>query len=431
MEAGREDQDPEAGEVVTGPLVGAQSAGAVAAAKTATAIARQPDLSKFYKYNLPPIVPGDFTFRLNLLRPNLAPIALDRLVDTLSWVDEASVLTGSITAYRPTPENPATLPITRGQLVQCTVDWDGGSYDLWTMRCEAPQYEVDTGQASVAMKDDMALLDEAKRDWFFRKTKNRSYGYTADEIARLVAGDVGAEIGQLAKGTVRMEIKLRKATALAVLKQAYTKETHASGRSFIIRMRNNRLEIVPLARNPIAYVLGPLIQTALITQGGGVKVPTTVLTGHGHVGSGKASQKVSYTEYDRRVVNLLGYSHDTLNFGKVDSQAQLKAYVQRTLARRLRVNADVSIQHQGIPFILRGDAVEVDLPTEGYKGANAFVFCTSATHTVSAGVYQTNWDFTYQDPYLAELRAAAKAAKQRSDKSKKRALKKKKAGFFK
>lgn len=402
----------------------AAKSGREQARTTATAQARVPDLSKFYAYKLPPIIPGDFAFHLALKRPGLPDLSLDRMVDTFEWVDEQAILTGNLTAYRTDPEQPATLPVTRGMLVNCSVEWGKGStYDLWTMRTEGPQYERDTGNLSVNLKDDMALLDGSKRDWWFRKTKSRPYGYTADEIAQRVASELGVQVDQLSKGTFRQELKMRSQTGLAVLKRAYQAESTKTGRVFVIRLKSGKLQIVPIARNPIAYVLSSQIQTALITQAGGQKIPTTVLTGKGHIGKGKSARSISYTEYDRQVVRLLGYSHDTVHFGKVDSSADLRTQVQRMLAKRLRYNSSVSVSAQGIPFIVRGDATQVLMPTEGYSGTNSWVFCTSATHTVQAAVYTTTWDFTYRDPYLTAVQDAAKSLAKRQAKSKKRNLK--------
>lgn len=378
--------------------------------KSVTAQSRTPDLSKFYRYHLPSITPGEFEFDLDLLRPRQPPLSLNRLVDTFGWDDEQSVLTGSLTAYRPDPERPITLPVTRNQLVRCRVRWDGPTYELWTMRTAAPQIQVDTGNVQIDLTDDLAKLDTGKRDWWFRRTKHRKHGYTCDEIARVVCSELGVAAGELTKGTARVEIKMRNATGLAVLRAAYQKEKASAGRSFVIRMRQGSLQILPLARNPVAYVLADQIQTALIAQKKGGAQPVTVLTGRGHVGSGKRAKKVSYTAFDRQVVRALGYVPHTKDYGRVDSHADLRGQVTRDLAQGLRLNDTITISHAGIPFILRGDGVQIRLPAEGYSGQQGFAFCTRANHTVQAGVYTTDWDFTLNDPFLAQQRADQKAS---------------------
>lgn len=383
---------------------------------TATAKARTPDLSKWYNTALPPQHPGDYQFRLDLLRPGLTPFRLDKMVDTLGWTDETTVLTGSLSAYRPDPEKPATLPLGRGDLVRCTVKWAAQAYRLWTMRVQAPQPELDTGNTSVTLQDDMALLDSSKLDWFFRKSKAKKFGYTADEITIAVAQRLGVGIDTLPKGTQRFALVERNMTGLAVLKAAWSKEKTATGVGYVIRLRNGKLQIVPIRRNPLLYVLGPQIQTALLTQKTGSKVPTTVLEGHGHIGKGKGAQKVSYTEYDRSVVDTLGYVHQVKQYGEVRSHADLRAQVKLDYAAGIRVNDLITVDHAGIPFIYRGDGTQLKLPGEGYKGAQSFVYCTRAAHTVQAATYTTEWDFTLTDPFLAQQESEQKAAAARATK---------------
>lgn len=376
---------------------------------TKTAQARTPNLSRFYRFKQPPIVPGDFTFELDLLRPKLPALSLDHMVDTLGWNDEQSGLTGTVTAYRPDPADPRTLPVTRGHLIRCRVKWAGGTYQLWTMRVGAVAAELDTGNVSIPLADDMALIDGHGRDWWFRKTKHRPFGYTAHEIAATVASRCGVKLRAAAQGTTRMEIKMRNASGLAVLKAAYQKEKAKSGRTFVIRLRDGELEIVPLTRNTMIYVLASQIQTALITEKGGQNVPTTVLEGRGRIGQGKHTRKLTYTAHDQAVVRLLGYVHDTKDFGRVTSHSELRDLTKRELATRLRLNDTAEITHPGIPFILRGDGAQLDLPSEGYKAQDSFVWCTRATHTVQAGTYQTQFDFNAVDPYLGSTGKATSA----------------------
>lgn len=377
--------------------------------KTAVALAHTPDLSKFYGQTLPPISPGEYQFVLELLRPKLRPVLLTT-VESLSWDDEQSALTGNMSVYRPDPADPASMPISKGDLVRCSVTWSENVYELWTMRCQPVQTEVDTANLSVDLQDDMALLDSGKQNWFFRKTKKRGHGYTADQITIEVCKTLGVGVGTMPKGTKDQAMTMRNASGLAVIRAAWSAEKAKTGTPYILRFRAGKLEVVTIRRNSLLYVLGPDIQTALITQKKGQQVPTTVLEGHGHIGKGKDAKKVSYTAYDRDVVNTLGYVHTEKDYGQVDSLSDLRDQVKLDYAAGIRVNDTISITQQGIPFILRGDGTQVKLPAEGYSGKNSYVYCTRASHNVQGGTYTTSWDFTLVDPFVAELNAEAKAA---------------------
>lgn len=389
--------------------------------RSPTARSRMPALDQFYRYTLPPITPGEFDFELTLLRPKLPPVNLDRFCESFMWEESSSEMTGNLQLHRPDAANPATLPIQRGQRVRCRVKWSGSWYVLWTMRVQPPEVQPEENNVSVNLVDDMDLIKRTKRDWSFRSTKHRRFGYFPEEIVRLVCKRAGIKIGAIAKGRHRVpSLHLKNATPLDVFKQAYSHEKVKTGRSFVIRIRDGKLEIVPLKRNPVVYLLAKQIRTALISQEPASEDPATVLTGRGRVGSGKDAKKVSYTDYDRAVVEQYGYVHNTKDYGRVESKTDLRGKVQRDLAKQLKVNRTATISHQGIPFIRRGDGAKLAFPKEGFSGAHAFVYATTATHNVQGSNYQSTWDFTTDDPFVKLKEEAEKDQREEKRKERKR-----------
>lgn len=388
--------------------------------KTATGKARQPALDAFYRFVLPPITPGDFVFELMLLRPHLPDFPLDRLCESFTWEESSAEMTGSLTLHRPKPGEPNSLPIARGHRVRCRVKWGGSWYVLWTMRCKPPEVALEENVVTVELADDMDLIKRTKRNWSFRQTKRRKFGFFPQEIVKLVCKRAGIKTGSIAKGKFRVPaLNLKNATPLDVFRQAYAHEKKKTGRSFVIRIRDGKLEIVALKRNPMIYLLEKQIQTALITQEPASEDPATVLTGRGRIGSGKDAVKVSYTDYDRSVVAKYGYVHKEKNYGRVTSVTDLRGRVERDLAKMLKVQRTAQITHEGIPFIRRGDGAKLKLPKEGFSGSQAFVYATTAAHTVKGSSYTSSWNFTTDDPFV-KLREQAEA-EQRAQKRKERA----------
>lgn len=386
-----------------------------------TAKARTPNLAHFYRYKLPPIRPGDFLFELTLLRARRPSLKLDTMLESFTWDESASELTGNLQLHRERPGQPASLPIARGQQVRCRVRWAGAWYVLWTMRTKAPEVQLDTNTVSVDLADDMNPLRRAKRDWSFRKTKRRPHGYFAHEVARIACRRAGLRARAVARGRFRVPgFTMKGRSALEPIKHAYAYERSKTGTQFVIRIRDGELEVVPLRRNAMVYVLGGEIISALLSQEPASETPATVLTGRGRVGSGHKARKVSYTDYDRKVVQQLGYSHREHDYGRVDSHSDLRSKVQRDLAKQLKVTRNAQVTASGIPFIRRGDGAELALPGEGYKGKNAFVFATTAAHTVQGSSYQSTWDFTSTDPFIALREEAAAAQRKRKREERKR-----------
>jgi hypothetical protein len=392
--------------------------------RSATGKARTPSLDSFYRYSLPPVTPGDFSFELTLLRPGLSSVPLDRLCESFEWNESSSEMTGSMQLRRPRTDEPGSLPIERGHRVRCRVRWAGSWYVLWTMRVQPPETNLEEGLVQVTLQDDMDLIKRTKRDWSFRQTKHRRFGYFPEEIVRLVCKRAGIRVGAIATGRHRLpSLSLKNATPLDVFKAAYKHEREKTGRSFVIRIRDGKLEIVPLKRNPAVYVLARQIQTAMLQQEPANENPATVLTGRGRIGSGKAAKKVSYTDYDRAVVKRFGYVHREKDYGRVESVGDLRGKVERDMANMLKVNLTANIQHAGIPFIRRGEGAKLNLPKEGFSGKQAFVYATTATHTVSAGGYTSTWDFTTDDPYVKLREEAEKAQREAKRNERKRAKK--------
>lgn len=384
---------------------------------------KRPNLSRFYGFELPPVTPGDFEFDLALLRHGRPAFSLNRVVESFEWIDEESVLTGNVQLLRPDAEDPASLPIAHGHRIRCRVRWDSAWYELWTMRCEPPQTQLDTHTVSVSLKDDLDLLTRNIRKWSFRITKHRKHGFFCHEILRAVAKKEGIRLGSVAKGTVRMPKLVGNLSALQVIQRAYQFERSKTGRRFVIRMRNGLLEVVPVRRNPMLYVLGPQIRTAMLTKTPASDHPATVIEGRGHIGKGKQAKKIRHTEYRRDLVGRFGYVHREKDYGRVDSAAELRSKVRRTLAQSVKVNTTPTVQHQGVPFIRRGDGCELDIPREGFKGKRAFVFVAAARHQVSGGVYTSEWDFTTEDPYVKlrdEMEKQQRAIKRRARAKRKR-----------
>lgn len=397
--------------------------------QTRVARSRVPALDRFYRFALPPIVPGDFEFELVLLRPGLPDLPLQDYCESFEWDESSSEMTGNLQLRRPDPARPVSLPVQRSHRVRCRARWAGAWYVLWTMRCEPPESNLEEDVAvTVNLRDDMDLIKRTRRDWSFRQTKHRRFGYYPHEIVRLVCKRAGIKVGHIARGRHRVpSLHLTNASPLDVFKQAYKHEKLKTGQSFVIRIRDGKLEIVELRRNAIVYVLQEQIISALVTQQPASETPATVLTGRGRIGSGKDARKVAFTAYDRAVVRRFGYVHHTKQYGRVQSASDLRGRVKRDLARMLRVNRTATVQHPGIPFLRRGEGAKLNLPFEGFAGRQAFVYATTATHTVQAGTFRSTWDFTTADPYT-RLKAQAEREQRAQKRRERRRAKVKAAG---
>lgn len=393
--------------------------------RTATARARHPSLDAFYATVLPPLLAGEFDWRVQLVAAGRPAVPLGPSLETFTWQDDGSAITGNLQVHRPDPIDPSSLPITSGQLVRCSVRWSGGVWvEVWTMRTKPPQWQLDTNTGSVDLEDDMALLKRSKRNWLFRVTKRRRFGYLPQELTLIVARQLGLKVRRLARGTHRIA-KLSKpdATGLDVLTAIWAEETNATKRKFVIRLRDGQLEVVPFARNPLLYVLGAQLQQALVTQVPKSDQPATVLTGHARIGKGSGTRKITYTHIDRPAQRRLGYVHQDKDYGRLPSVDALRRKVKLDLAGSMHVDYTADVTVTGIPFVYRGDGVMLNLAAEGFVGDRAFVYVTTGQHTVSGTDYTSEMQFTATDPYSKPTTRATREAQQRAAKRTKRGRK--------
>lgn len=394
-----------------------------AAQLTARERAKRPNLKRIYGRNLADITPGQFSFRLRLVRPGGRTLDLDNAVQSFTWVDEEATLAGSLSIKR---NDPVLATMGVGHRVRCEVRVGSKWNTLWEMAVQEPEWDLGPMTGDFELADDMAPLTHAKRDWSFRKTKKRGKGWYCHEIAREAAKREGLKIRKLAKGTKRInKLTKKKATALDVIREAYHQEREHSKQRFIIRLVDGEVEIVALDRNAVVYEFRDQVTDAQVSAKRSRR-PSTVIRGRGRIGKGSKAKKVKYTAQSVAASRRFGRTVKEKDYGRVDSEAELKFKTKRSLANALRVTRTGSIQVPGVPFIRRGDALRWITDEPGWHGATStvrdrsFVFATRVTHTVGASGYTTDLDVVQDDPYVRankdrdkEMRDAARARRKK------------------
>jgi hypothetical protein len=386
---------------------------------------RTADLDKTYASVLSDVTPGDFSFALTLIRGEAPRVDLGPVTTALAWDDQETGLTGTLTLQRPT-DAPGSLPLKRGYRVNCQTALHDKTYDLWEMVCREPSIDRDSGQVTVPLEDDLVQLRRNRRDWSFRRTKRRKKGYFPEEIALEVCRREGIKPGSIAKGKHRIDKLVKKDTsALDVLKAAYANEREKTGRKFIIRMKNGRLDVIPYRRNTVLYVLRNQLIAALLENAEPTAGLITVVEAKGRIGKGKDARKVSHVVYDRAIVKRFGYLHVERDFGRVESLADLQEQAQRFLAKRIQTRQAGDLTSPGIPFIGRGDMMKWVTDEPGWYGPSfrtkdrSFIYVTGISHSVSSDGYTCDINVAQNDPYTKDQARLDKEARERARKKRK------------
>jgi hypothetical protein len=375
---------------------------------------------------------GEENFRVTAFRPERKSadervVSLDAYVTGLSWEDTGPILTGSMVLQKGRGKRP--LAINEGHRIRLEVAPElGGRYQVvWEMRITDSGITASSGTHEYQLADELAWLQKSRDDWQFRKSKNkkgdkktkRPNGWLAHQIAAEVCRRYGVKVGKLAKGTKRINnLTEHNASPLDIILKAYKLERQHSGRRFVVRMTAGKLEVVALRRSKSLLLLGETLIEASI-QRSLRKAFATAAHVRATVKDGK-KQKHKKLEVDvvaDRASKRYGYIHKTIRLDDpVHSKAEARKLAKRELAKTMRPNREVTIEHSGIATLRRGDAVKLRLPE---LGVVEIVYVKSVSHSVSAGSYNMSVTCRFSDPYIdkkgKEIRKKRCEAARKSD----------------
>ncbi len=358
-----------------------------------------PNLGNFYGRTLADITPGAYDFTLELLRAGYKPLDLAASTPSLEWTDEGAVMGASATIRQP---DKGRIWLARGHELRLTAHWDTHQWQVWDMRCKEPT-EEDGLTLNVEAYDNLQALRRAVLRWSFPRRKgSHPNGWTADEIARFVCRRLGVKVHKLLKGTKKLHTNMV-ADGLKVITWAYEQEHKGSGAQVIFRMTNGALEVTQIQRNPMLYVFGSQLQSALTSAQQGEAYPVTVIEGYAHQGNGHEQHKLHHVEYNKQIVKQIGYRPAVVRFGRCEGgMPELIQKCKRRLAQDLRLIKTATIVTPGVPFIRRGEGVMLDLPQQGFSKNKAFVYASAVKNSLSGGAYTTELQVTAIDPFASK-----------------------------
>ena len=397
---------------------------------------QRPNLDAFYSQRIADLHPGDYEFRILLIRSGVPKAdrttPLDRSTTMLEWEDGGDTLAGSMTLRRPYRLKPQSLPVLRGDGVRLEFYFGGRWRRLWDLRVMGePQVSLSTGEVTCELGDDLYPLKKNERDGEdFKKSKKgaKRKGLTADEITRFVCRKERVRVGKLAKGTVRMELKkLKGMSGLEVIRRAWARERKETERKFIVRMRFGKLEVLPMRRPGTLLVVKGIETEATLEGQAKQDTPATVIEAKGRrKGSSGKDGKLEVKVLRPKVVARLGRVVKEKDFGRVESEEDLRTKAKRFLAAQRKVQRSASISLPGVPFIEKGSTLKWIIEEPGWHGKTtlakrprdkSFVFVTSSQHSLTPTGYTTSCEVNQEDIYYedAKQRDEAERDKKRQE----------------
>jgi hypothetical protein len=347
-------------------------------------------------------------------------LRLDPMVTQISW-DDALIQQASITITNPHKQ----IRLTEGHKV--TVLWAHKKgarwHKLWTLRITEVTTDEPGKTMSITAADELEWLKKSRDDFAYRKgegdsEEKRKQGWLAHQIVRDIAKRYGLKVGHLVKGTRVIEKLVEQNTSpLKVIQKAYEKEREETGYKYVIRMRNGRLNVTRLRRSQELLIYGGQALSATITRRLNKKLVTELSVTGKVEEDGEDAEKREFTiRASRKVRAKYGYVH---NFWTADEPAKsikaLRREAKREIADRQEPDKEVALTVPGYPGLHRGDAIKVALKR---SGVNELMYVTGASHTVTAGAYETALELSFDEFYIDK--EGAEIIEKRIEKAKKK-----------
>ena len=350
-------------------------------------------------------------FRVTVLRAKQQTLHLDDLVEGISWTEPAdSAITTGEVRYRK-PATGSELHIRPGDQVRVDYSaWGQKQWKkLWTMRAYEPSATLADGTRSISLANDLLLLSRSIDDFNYSKSKTRPHGWTISQAVKHVCRRFGLRIGRIP--TMRHRVKKKSwldTSPLRVINDLMLMQRNYTGRRYVLRFQNGKLNILPLKRSLDLMILGPTLIDASLQQSfheafaTALTVRSVAQTQAGPSASPSrarrtTARKINVKIRSRTAMKRYGYVHRIVYAHGATSTAEARRLGLRYLAKIARMKKEMTLNHVGIPTLHKGDALRLQLPELGLKQV---VYVSEITHTVSAGDYTMDVTVMFDDPYV-------------------------------
>lgn len=386
--------------------------------------AHQPDLTKHYNRAVEDLDLNSLEYATTLLRPKgVEPhrAEIDHLITSLEWRYDAGdpVMHGSLT-LDPKREWDG-IKISAGDTLLLKCKWFGKWTEVWRMRL-ANESDSLAGAVTYDLEDPLEVLQASTDDWHYAKSAKagKPNGWLCHEIVRDVAKRYKIPLGRVATGSRRIHsLSYDDYSPLAIIQRAYALERAYSGHRFVIRWDGGKLNVLPMRRNPLLYVLSVQLEDALLGLEERGDDFATALSANVAIKSGKNKpRKVTVRVSNAAAIRREGFVHRNFDLTDTKDEGAARTELKRQLNKvSLRKRTVTGVRHPLIPFIRRGDAIQVSIPSRGVVGAKAVCFVSAGTWSLSGGSGTMSLDVTFDDPYSTS--SAARKAKDKAARKKK------------
>jgi hypothetical protein len=378
-----------------------------------------------------PRMPPKFRFKAVLKGSGSGQSVELQSVEGATWDDTNVILGGTLTMREPFFKRRGNFSaLDQGDEVICEcTDLSGAWVEAWRMNVFKPQMSIADGVRSFDLVNDMDRLRQSADNFSYIKNKKHPKGWYIHEIIQDVCRRYDVPVAAMYKSKIRLPgYKQQNQTPLDFIRGLLLKEykDKAGGhRRIILRYWKGSLStptgtsgpggfglwVIPLVRSPDLRALGP---TLIEAQYSSSFVPefATELDIHSVApkvtGGGKKDTRnwlgsdpddpflkdVTLEEAKRKY----GMVHKIVYSPYAKSVAELRAEARAYLQAATKPVKELTLTLPGIPWIKRGDALQLAFGPKGLFGQ--VVFVKEINHTLTTQQYTMVITVMFDDPYV-------------------------------
>lgn len=337
------------------------------------------------------------------------------LVESCEWSDTNALMTGTLSVRQdPLADAPAIEGrLDQGDRIRLEANDGGGWREVWTMRVYKPRLQVTTAQRQLDLANDLELLRQSEDNFLYTTDKAHPKGWTGRQIVEDVCTRFKIPLGSCytSPNHIGRKVRLKRASPLAVLRWVLVHEHRKYHQRLVIRWDRGKLHVLPLTRSPHLLGLGPtLIEAAFESElppqfGSAITIHglQEFVFGQDGLGSDKKKRQKMHVQLESKTSRqLFGYVHRIVYSPDARTDAELRAEGTAYLAAIAQPRKKLTLTHTGIPWLRRGDAIQLALGDEGLR--RQIVYVNEVTHRATPDGYTMDVGVIFDDPYIDRRR---------------------------
>lgn len=338
------------------------------------------------------------------------------LIERITWDDSNAITQGTITLrMNPFDEAAGENRLDQGDRIKLeakvgTMTWR----EVWVMRCYRPQLTSSNIQRTFTLVNDLDLLRQSEDNFYFRASGpdvisgglERPGGWTGPEVIAHVCQKYRVPLTCYQTTDKIGKIRVRRGSPLEVIRNVLIRERRRNNRRLMIRWSNGRLYVVPLAKSPTLLNLGPtLIEAAFQSElpeqfGSAITIHglQQFVYGQDSGGTPRAKQQKMHLDMENEVSRkVFGYVHRIVFSPDAKDDGRLAEEGLQYLRAVMVPHRTLTLTHQGMPWLRRGDAIQLALGDPGLQ--KQLIWVNTVQHVVTPQNYTMDFSVIFDDPY--------------------------------